>query len=101
MSQQMGDSHRRFLQLMMGSAVVTGREAESLHRYCCEAHNSESFKISSASVNLHHKINTINLQQHVHSEKLFDYIFYGLLNAFYSCFETLRWLNGINTIHTC
>lgn len=50
MSQQMGDGHRRFLQLMMGSAVVTGREAQSLHRYCCEAHNSESFKICSTLI---------------------------------------------------
>lgn len=67
MSQQMGDGHRRFLQLMMGSAVVTRREAESLHRYCCEAHKSESFQICSTSVNLHHKINTSNLQQHADS----------------------------------
>lgn len=45
MSQQMGDSHRRFLQTMMGCAVVTGREAESLYRYCCVAHKGESFEI--------------------------------------------------------
>lgn len=57
MSQQMGDSHRRFLQIMMGCAVVSRREAESLHRYCCEAHTSESFKTCSHSVNLHYKIN--------------------------------------------
>lgn len=44
MSQQMGDSHRRFLQTMMGCAVVTGREADALYRYCCEVHNSESLQ---------------------------------------------------------
>uniref|UniRef100_H2UQ13 Non-structural maintenance of chromosomes element 1 homolog n=1 Tax=Takifugu rubripes TaxID=31033 RepID=H2UQ13_TAKRU len=41
MSQQMGDSHRRFLQTMMGCAVVTGREADALYRFCCEAHNTQ------------------------------------------------------------
>lgn len=101
MSQQMEDSHRRFLQTMMGCAVVTGREAESLHRYCCEAHNSECFKICPHSVHLHYLINLSNLQQHADSEKRFDSMFYRLINVFYSCFETLRWLNGLNTIHSC
>lgn len=38
----MGDAHRRFLQTMMGCAVVTGPEAEALHKFCCQVHHSES-----------------------------------------------------------
>lgn len=102
MSQQMGDGHRRFLQMMMGCAVVTGREAASLHRYCCEAHKSESVRICPTSVNLHYKTNISNLQQHAHAEKAFGlYFLDGLFNVFYSCFVILRRLNGLNTIHTC
>lgn len=100
MSQQMGDSHRRFLQTMMGCAVLTGREAESLLRYCCEAHNSESFKICFCSLTLHyirHIKNLNDLSKHPHSGRCF--YFYRLINVLYGCFETLRWPKWMNTIH--
>lgn len=90
----MGDSHRRFLQTMMGCAVLTGREAESLHRYCCEAHNSEPFTILSNIVTSSNKINLSNLQQHVDTEKRFDYIFHGLINVFvFRNIKVAKWIN--------
>lgn len=94
MSQQMGDSHRRFLQTMMSCAVLTGREAESLHRYCCEAHNSEPFTILSNIVTSSNKINLSNFQQHVDTEKRFDYIFHGLINVFvFRNIKVAKWIN--------
>ncbi|XP_076584266.1 non-structural maintenance of chromosomes element 1 homolog isoform X4 [Chaetodon auriga] len=41
MSRQMGDSHRRFLQTMMANGIVDEQGAETLHRYCCETHNTQ------------------------------------------------------------
>lgn len=43
MSEQMGDSHRRFLQTMMTNGIISEQQAKALYRFCCETHNSESF----------------------------------------------------------
>lgn len=41
MSQQLGNSHRRFLQTLMTCGSVDEPGARSLHQHCCETHNSE------------------------------------------------------------
>lgn len=50
MSRQMGDSHRRFLQTMMGSGIIDQQGAKTLYQYCCETHNSESSYITVTDV---------------------------------------------------
>ncbi|XP_034544907.1 non-structural maintenance of chromosomes element 1 homolog isoform X3 [Notolabrus celidotus] len=41
MSGPMGDSHRRFLQAMMGRGIVDEQEASKLHQHCCGAQNKQ------------------------------------------------------------
>ncbi|XP_055046034.2 non-structural maintenance of chromosomes element 1 homolog isoform X2 [Misgurnus anguillicaudatus] len=36
----MGDSHRRFLQSIMGYGIISASQAKALHRHCCEAHGA-------------------------------------------------------------
>ncbi|XP_008315729.1 non-structural maintenance of chromosomes element 1 homolog isoform X1 [Cynoglossus semilaevis] len=41
MSQQLGNSHRRFLQTLMTCGSVDEPGARSLHQHCCETHNTQ------------------------------------------------------------
>ncbi|XP_037546249.1 non-structural maintenance of chromosomes element 1 homolog [Nematolebias whitei] len=57
MSRQLGDSHRRFLQTMMGVGIVDELEAKALYQHCCE-----TYKMQCAADKLDEFIETINLQ---------------------------------------
>uniref|UniRef100_A0A9J8C0F9 Non-structural maintenance of chromosomes element 1 homolog n=1 Tax=Cyprinus carpio carpio TaxID=630221 RepID=A0A9J8C0F9_CYPCA len=38
MSRTMGDSHKRFLQTIMSSGIISASQAVALHKHCCETH---------------------------------------------------------------
>ncbi|XP_061889590.1 non-structural maintenance of chromosomes element 1 homolog isoform X1 [Entelurus aequoreus] len=40
MASQMDDSHRRFLQALMRSAIIDEQTAKKLHRHCCRVHDT-------------------------------------------------------------